>query len=642
MRNYLFHFVAVFFLLCAANGAQAEEIIPPSPIAKTELLVDAPTLNKGDVFYAAVKFTLPKGWHIYWQNPGDSGIPTTFQWTTRFSVTAVEIQWPTPQRIEVSGLMNYGYSDEVILTVPMKVVRNPTLDSINTISVKANWLVCHETCIPESANLSAIVPHADPLAAAQIAAAHERLPAGIAAENAATYTAQKDRIILRIDITTITGFDDKKTTYFIPQQDGIIANAAPQKTSFDAAQNQITIAMQRGSAEPLDAWQGVLVNGSHAYAIRANFEKNAAPIASTPQATDLPFLLTLVFAFIGGLLLNIMPCVLPILSLKALTLVKKSAVSRALARAHGVAYTVGVVGSFLLIAAVMLGLRASGEAIGWGFQLQSPTVVFALFALMLSVSANLGGLFELPALFGGVNANHEKLRGSFLTGVLAVAVATPCTAPFMAGAIGATLLLPTAESLLIFAAMGLGMAAPFLLISLWPNALSLLPKPGAWMHRFKQLLAIPMLLTALWLLMVFVQLLQMKPDAAMPIPSGYTLIAPEAFSETRLAELRAQKKPILMDVTAAWCLSCKVNEQVALKSERTQQFLHDHEVTLMIADWTSSDASITRYLASFGRNGVPLYVFYPAAGEPTVLPQVLTPAIVIDAVSPRVAATKND
>ena len=635
MRRFLVIFTAAFFLCCATNAALAEEIIPPSPIAKTELLVDAPILKSGDTFWAAVKFTLPKGWHIYWHNPGDSGIPTTFQWTTRESVSAGEIQWPTPQRIEISGLMNYGYSDEVILSVPMTISGDGVADSINTISVKANWLVCHETCIPESATLSTVIPHADPAAAAQIAATRSTLPTVITNKNAATYTTQTDTVALRLDTKAINGFDPQKTTHFIPQQDGIISNAAPQNTSFDATQKRFTITMHRGSADPINSWQGVLINGDRSYAINAELSSDAvAPIVIAPPPSPLPFFLIILFAFTGGLLLNIMPCVLPILSLKALTLVRKSAVSSGLARAHGMAYTLGVVGSFLLIASVMLGLRASGEAIGWGFQLQSPVIVFALFTLMLAVSANLAGLFELPVLFGGVEANHEKLRGSFLTGVLAVAVATPCTAPFMAGAIGATLLLPIAQSLLIFAVMGFGMAAPFLLISVWPKAMALLPKPGTWMHRFKQLLAIPMLITSLWLLAVFVQLVQMKPNATMPIPSGYTLITLESYSNARLAELRAQKTPILVDATAAWCLTCKVNERLSLKPERTQQFLHDHGVTLMIADWTSSDDSITQYLASFGRNGVPLYVFYPPAGEPIVLPQVLTPSIVIDTLSP--------
>ena len=634
MRRFLVIFTAAFFLCCATNAALAEEIIPPSPIAKTELLVDAPILKSGDTFWAAVKFTLPKGWHIYWHNPGDSGIPTTIELETSKPFSAGEIQWPTPQRIEVSGLMNYGYSDEVILSLPIKISTFNVAPKVG-FKVKANWLVCHETCIPESATLSGVIPQRSPISVAQIAAARSQLPTVIADHNAATYTAQTDSVTLRIDTTIITGFDPQKTTYFIPQQDGIISNAAPQKTSLDEAQKTFSITIKRGSAQLIDSWQGVLINGDRSYAINAELSSDAvAPIVIAPPPSPLPFFLIILFAFAGGLLLNIMPCVLPILSLKALTLVRKSAVSSGLARAHGMAYTLGVVGSFLLIASVMLGLRASGEAIGWGFQLQSPVIVFALFTLMLAVSANLAGLFELPVLFGGVEANHEKLRGSFLTGVLAVAVATPCTAPFMAGAIGATLLLPIAQSLLIFAVMGFGMAAPFLLISVWPKAMALLPKPGTWMHRFKQLLAIPMLITSLWLLAVFVQLVQMKPNATMPIPSGYTLITPESYSNARLAELRAQKTPILVDATAAWCLTCKVNERLSLKPERTQQFLHDHGVTLMIADWTSSDDSITQYLASFGRNGVPLYVFYPPAGEPIVLPQVLTPSIVIDTLSP--------
>lgn len=356
----------------------------------------------------------------------------------------------------------------------------------------------------------------------------------------------------------------------------------------------------------------------------------AAPPAQ-PAVELLPFWLILAFAFLGGLILNIMPCVLPILALKAFTLVQKAQASRALARQHGLAYTAGVVVSFLLIAAVLLGLRTSGESIGWGFQLQSPAFVGVLFLLIAAATANLAGLYELPTLFGNVETSHENLKGSTLTGMLAVAVATPCTAPFMATAIGATLLLSTAESLLVFASMGFGMAAPFLLISLSPRFLALLPKPGPWMLRFKQFLAIPMALTAIWLGWVFVQLVMPSISSQAQL-SGYDIVQAEAYSPARLKQLRDQKKPVFLDATAAWCITCKVNERVALYPSATQDYLKSKNVTVLVADWTSANPVITALLAEFGRNGVPLYVFYPAQGAPVVLPQVLTPKIVMDAI----------
>ena len=343
-----------------------------------------------------------------------------------------------------------------------------------------------------------------------------------------------------------------------------------------------------------------------------------------PRTT--PFLL----AFLGGLLLNIMPCVLPILALKALALAKKAAASRRAAAVQGMSYTAGVVTSFLAIAAIMLTLKAGGAAIGWGFQLQNPFVVGGLMLVMLAVAANLLGLFSLPALFGAraTATDDDQPLGSFLTGALAVMVATPCTAPFMATAIGATLLMPTAQALLVFTALGLGMASPFLLISLWPAARRLLPKPGAWMQRFKHLLAIPMLLTALWLGYVLLAIL------APASPSSHETDALHApYSPARLAELQSAHRPVLVDATAAWCITCKVNERVALNPPAMQQFFREHQVQILVADWTTPDPAITAFLAEFGRNGVPLYVFYPAdGGAPRVLPQVLTPEIVKGAV----------
>ncbi|MBX9726436.1 MAG: thioredoxin family protein, partial [Rickettsiales bacterium] len=362
----------------------------------------------------------------------------------------------------------------------------------------------------------------------------------------------------------------------------------------------------------------------------------ASPASSTsePQTSELKrnvvppsLLLALALAFIGGIILNIMPCVLPILALKALSLSKKAEASRLSAAKQGISFTAGVIVSFLAIAGLMLTLKASGSAIGWGFQLQNPMFVGALALIMFLVAANLFGLFELPVLFGAraTGVDESKASGSFLTGVLSVLVATPCSAPFMATAIGATLSMPTAQALLVFAMLGFGMAAPFLLISLWPAARRLLPKPGAWMHRFKQLLALPMLATALWLVFVLVQLLQ---PVSFKASDGH-----EAYSPVRLEQLRSEGKPVLVDATAAWCLSCKVNERVALKPAEMQQFFRDKNVTLMVADWTSYDATITAYLASFMRNGVPLYVYYPPHGEPVVLPQILTPTIVREAIN---------
>jgi DsbC/DsbD-like thiol-disulfide interchange protein/cytochrome c biogenesis protein CcdA len=626
MRRPLLALIA-FSALCAPLLAGAQS--PSSPIATAQLVVDAPLVKRGKAVSAGVTITLPEHWHIYWKNPGDSGIATSLEWALPDGITAGEIEWPAPERIEMQGLVNYGYSHVVTLPVYLTPTRD---DVVGEVKVKASWLVCKDICIPESAELTAMLNgNAD--AAKIIAAARAQVPQPFTGN--ASFAAAPDAVTLTITRDNPWGADDVR---FSPADDGIMANYP--YGSFKQVGNELTLTMPRGSAEAPAQWQGVLhitkAGKEEAWDISA---KNSGPVAETAtvsasspaEHTQTPaastgFTTALLLAFLGGLILNIMPCVLPILALKALALSKKAAASRTAAAKQGFSYTAGVVASFMLIAAAMLALKATGSAIGWGFQLQNPAFVAFLTVVMLLVSANLLGLFELPTLFGAkaTGVNEDKLSGSFLTGVLAVLVATPCTAPFMATAVGATLSLPTAQALAVFAALGLGMASPFLIISLWPAARRLLPKPGAWMHRFKQILAIPMLATAAWLVWVLVQILS-------PAPIVKTDLS-EAYSAERLAQLRAEGKPVFVDATAAWCISCKVNERVALKPAEMQQFFRDKHITILIADWTNSDPEITKYLAQFNRNGVPLYVYYAPKAEPVVLPQVLTPSIVREAI----------
>jgi thiol:disulfide interchange protein DsbD len=606
-------FIAALALLFA-TGAQAQD-----NMVRTELLLDAAAPMSGDTAWAGIHFTIPPEWHIYWQNPGDSGIPTTIKWTLPEGVEAGEIRWPAAERVVMGDLVNYGYSNEVTLAVPLPISRD---GAAGDVSVKVDWLVCHETCIPESAVLTGSLPYRDERAVSLIAAARDAVPIPFPGE--AHFAADKNQV--QLTLTPNSNWDSPRRAEFLPVEDGVMQNNSVPTIQSDHGITTLTFA--RGSTALPSTWHGALWlewegHKPVAYAISA--EASMAPLKTPSSST--PLLIVLGLAFIGGLLLNIMPCVLPVLSLKALALVKKAQMSHHSVRMQGAAYTAGVVLSFLLIAGVMLALKASGSAVGWGFQLQSPVTVFILFLLMLGVSLNLLGLFKLPALLGHSMVEHDGVRGTFLTGVLAVAVATPCTAPFMATAIGATLTLPAALSLLMFTAMGLGMASPFLLISLWPAAQRLLPKPGHWMIRFRQILALPMAATAIWLLYVFVQLVHPMP---MKQGAGYDLIQPIAYSESRLAELRASNVPVFVDATAAWCLTCKVNAQVALKPERVQRYFAKHHITLMIADWTARDEAIAAYLATFGRNGVPIYVFYPPGKAPVILPQVLTPSLVLD------------
>ncbi len=619
--------------LALYSGAVAMETndIPPSPIVKTQLIVDAPLVKRGKPIDAAVTFTMPEHWHIYWINPGDSGIPTSLTWALPEGLTAGDIAWPAPERITTEGLVNYGYSN--VLTLP--VTLTPSNDNVmGEVKVKASWLVCKEICIPESAELS--VPlNANPDAAKTIADARALVPQPF--EGNASFDATPEGVTLTISRTNPWGVIEG--VRFSPIEDGIMANNPAAEVK--QVGNELTLSFRRGTADAINEWHGVLhitQDGKNiAWDVAAKNvitvadltppTQPVAGLATQPNDNSAGFLAALALAFLGGLILNIMPCVLPILALKALALSKKAAASRAAAAKQGISYTAGVVVSFLLIAGVMLALKATGSVIGWGFQLQNPAFVAFLALVMLVVSANLLGLFELPVLFGAkaTGVDDSKLSGSFLTGALAVMVATPCTAPFMATAIGATLTYPTAQALAVFAALGFGMASPFLLISIWPAARRLLPKPGAWMHRFKQILAIPMLATAAWLIWVFVQLVNPMPQE---MNSWHQM-----YSASKLSALRAEGKPVLVDATAAWCLSCKVNERVALRPEAMQQFFREKNITLMVADWTNSDPEITKLLAEFGRNGVPLYVYYPPnEAAPKVLPQVLTPSIVREAI----------
>lgn len=649
MRKWL----ATFLLVAAPAFAQQN-----TPLVEAQLLLHAPTVEAGKPIAAGVLFTITDGWHIYGENPGDSGIPTTLDWTLPEGVTAGAIQWPTPERHEMEGLVNYGYSDRVVLPVTLTPSRD---DSSGTVTVKADWLVCKDICIPESATLTAELPQQSPQAEVLLNNARDTIPARV--ETRGTYTTAPDGT-LTLTIDTPFHAAPVSEAQWFPVTESVMQNAAQQKV--DVAGQKLTLTIPGTGNEAPAEFHGVLRLDGNAYRTVFDYQGQATPPA------DQSLLLILALAFLGGLLLNLMPCVLPILSLKALALAKKSEAEQRDAVRQGFAYTAGVVASFLAIAAVMLALKAGGAAIGWGFQLQQPEVIAALFLLMLLVALNLWGVFEMPVLFG---RDAQAPHSAFATGALAVALATPCTAPFMATALGATLTLPAAISLLVFAFLGLGMAAPFLLISISPRARAWLPRPGMWMLHLKHFLAFPMLATAGWLLWVLVQI--NGSDGLAIALTGGTLLAlavwllhvtqrrpwrllwfvllalamawtisrqppmmemggstrGEAFSEQRLSELRAAGTPVFVDATAAWCLTCKINERVALEDADVKTLFAERGVMLLVADWTTRDAAITAYLARFGRNGVPLYVYYPPQGEPVVLPQILTPAAVRHAIT---------
>jgi thiol:disulfide interchange protein len=632
MQRMMVALLAVLF----GFAAQAQE---KTPIASTSPVIAMPSLTKGAAGFVGVRFVMPEGWHIYWENSGDSGMPTNVTVTAPEALEIAPIHWPVPERIREGDFTTYGYKGEVTLLRP--VTAKETL-STAAIEISASWLICKEICIPESAKFSLTLPGNDEVKTtlarvptpvnwpANYAADDKGVTLSITLPEGLNAYATNDKKDVTLTIALPLGLDAADASWF-PLKDGVIRNSAVQKA--EQVGNQLILTLERGLQALPETYEGVLIADGKSYYVAAQ-QNIFVPFCGTQDNHEL--LLILGLALLGGLILNLMPCVLPVLSLKALGLAKKGASERRGIVLGGFSYTVGVLVSFAGIAAIMMILRSAGEGVGWGFQLQSPVVVAALALLMLLISLNLAGMFEVPTLLGGLagrlHQRHPQLE-SFLTGVLAVALAAPCTAPFMATAVGFAATLPTAEALLIFLTLGLGLALPYLLICLIPAAQRLLPKPGAWMVRLRKILAIPMFATFIWLLWVLLQLLG---GAAPPTAKEYGMgeVKVMAYDAGELARLRAEGTPVLLDATAAWCITCKVNERVALRRDVTEKFLTEHGVVLMIADWTARDERITELLHGFGRDGVPLVVFYPPYEEPMILPQILTPEIILDILAP--------
>ncbi len=540
------------------------------------LALSASAKNAGNVraeLYAdgsrsALRLLHKPHWHTYWLNPGDSGLATT--------VSAGRILWPAPERIVAGPLTSFGYSGETWL---------PLADAPKKLT--ASWLECAEVCIPGKADLTAKAERHE-----AIAEAFARLPKQDAA-SALGASRRGESVVLEI-----AGAHPRAE--FFPAASGAFEGArgavhvAPSRT-------ELVLAKAPGAGD-VARLEGVLVRpGLPPVEV-------SVPVSSGGAASR-----ALALAFLGGLLLNLMPCVFPVLAFKVAGLIQKPG------RGHALAYTAGVVASFLALAGGLLAARAAGASIGWGFQLQSPWVVGALALLFIGIGLNLLGLFEVGTSLMGAAAKAGD-KSSFLSGVFAVVVAAPCTAPFMGAALGWALTQPAPLALAVFASLGLGTAAPFAILSSWPALIKRLPKPGAWMETFKRILAMPMFLTASWLLWVLWRLLA-APTANDALWKTWT---PEAVSQAR-----AHGQTTFIDFTAAWCLSCQVNERVVLARPEIRAALE--KGAAFKADWTDKNAAIEKELAAHGRAGVPLYIVYPKGGEAVVLPEILTPGLVLDA-----------
>jgi len=657
---------------------------------QAELVADVDSVQPGTDLRVGLRLVPDPGWHTYWKNPGDSGLATTIEWALPAGVSAAEIAWPYPDAIPFAHLINYGYDGEHLLPVTLSIPADLPTDRPLRLEARADWLVCEEICIPGDATLvlelpvSGQTPIADPKVAELFAWADARRPEVV--DWPARFSTEGGQLSVQLESEAI---GSARGWQFFSEDNNLVDHSSPP--ALNAGNGQLLVAQALSPfvnrfPESLDF---VLVDRPNNRAFRLN--AGAGELVSTGElapggASNTPpigWLSALGLALLGGLLLNLMPCVFPVLSIKAISLVEGAGSDQ---RAHGLAYTAGVVLSFAALAAVLLGLRSAGEAIGWGFQLQSPWIVGLLIYVLFALGLSLSGLFDLGGglMNTGQNLTEKSgLKGSFFTGVLACIVASPCTAPFMGAALGAAVLMAWPMAMSIFVALGLGLALPLLLLSFSPALARWLPRPGLWMDTFKQAMAFPLYLAVVWLVWVLARQTDANGLAAVLIglvALAFTLwlvgkrdggpvlsvarhisvfaglvvaIAAlaaaarfnaepaqaadawwEDYSATRLAELRADgDTAVFVNMTADWCLTCKVNEGVALNKDQVREAFEAESVVYMKGDWTRRDAAITDYLAEFGRNGVPLYVVYPrGGGEPRVLPQVLTPGLVISVV----------
>lgn len=697
-------------LALAQNGPQRTERI------EAELVSMSQWAAPGSTAVVAIRQKIQPGWHTYWRNPGDSGGATSLTWSLPSGITAGDIVWPLPDRQRLQTLVNYGYEDVVYLPVPIELPASLTPGATVPLEVEALFLVCSdEMCVPDELTLRLDLPireGAAPLTATHGAAIQTILeqsprPAGIEA-----------RATVRDGVITLTATggplagQDPGPVYFFPFEGGVIDHAAPQSGSWGPQGLTLIItgggktrsggltgpvggvlATRLGAFE-ISATPGEPLPGATGSGDLAPAEEGASPtVAAAPTGIG-AFVQAALFALLGGLILNLMPCVFPILAMKAASLTA-SAHDAAHARRDGLAFLAGVLVTFLILAGVLLALRAAGEAVGWGFQLQSPPVTAGLALLMLAVALNLSNVFQIGAgLQGAGSGPLSRLpggAGAFFTGALAVIVAAPCTAPFMAFALGAALVMPWPMALVVFLMLGLGLALPFVIVSLSPGLLRRLPRPGPWMERLKTLLAFPMYGTALWLAWVFSRqtgaeglgllfvaglllafalwlfgvaqterihgrrgLMPLVAAIAMLILAGAAMVltakapaqtaSPSAPAEggealvsapwsiEAVAAARAEGRPVLVNFTADWCVTCKINERTSLATDEVKRAMEATNAVYLVGDWTRRDDAITAELQRHGRSGVPLYLLYsPGSDEPRILPQLLTGGLVVQA-----------
>jgi len=609
--------------------------------AKASLVAD--TTLSDEFFYVGLKLNMDSGWHTYWKNPGDSGGPFSIMWSHQMDIIIEEVSWPTPEIIPYDPLITYGYKDFVIF--PFKVFKKPDSE-LGLLSAELEFLICSDICIPESAELSidlSQMNESSELLDAVNELPNQVLPIGV--------QASLENIVIEFE-------HDKKPTkaYFFSETEDVV-EYLPSHSLTEVSQGTYTIEITREDKN-FSYLKGILVIDDQAYLVESSTQ--------TPKHDSLNLWQALLFAFLGGIILNLMPCVFPVISLKVMSFLKLADSNPRQIRIHALTFSGGVLFTFIAIALLLLGLKATGELVGWGFQLQSPEIVGFLaivmtmigFILLTEININVGNLFLTQSV-----TQSSGLSNSFWTGALAVIVASPCTAPFMGAALGYAIIQPSVVSMVVFIALALGFALPYLILGWNPQLIAMLPKPGEWMEILKKFFAFPMFATSIWLLWVFEQqtagndliiLLAMcllasfgvwifaqKSKIASGIgglfvisafllignieksaaPSGETLS--EWNSQTEI-NLQSQNQAYLINFTAAWCITCQTNETLVLSTKEIQAFLKNQNIQYIKADWTNRNSEIAAALEAYERSGVPLYVFWkPGMDQAKILPAIL-------------------
>lgn len=708
MRQNMFN---LLLLLCIPL-MMCVEVISAQPVttdnAKIELVSENQSIQPGETFWIGVHMELREGWYVYYRNPGDSGMPLMVEWVHEQDFEMGEIQWPYPVWIDAGGgLSSYGYYGDVLFMMEATAPESLTPGESFTLKAEADWLICEKICIPEYADLelSLNVTESDVTYndewLTEFAETRKKLPAKFDHWNSSA-TFDEDGATLTLTTDAFELPDYSEIIYF-PNEEAEIENSAEQPFTID--DNTITMKLEKSGykTDDLNYLWGLLYNPDgwdeagtiKAMTIDTRQDSNDSEFAegSPLSAFSGRFMVILGFAFLGGLILNLMPCVFPILTIKVMNFMQMSGHDSGEVKKHGFLFGFGVLLSFLVLAGLLLLLRAGGQELGWGFQLQTPAFIAFMTFLMFGLGLSLMGVFEIGNSLisvAGKAGGNEGLRGSFFSGILATVLATPCTAPFMGTALGVAITLPASTALMIFAMLGIGMATPYVLLSSFPALMNYLPKPGAWMETFKQVMAFPLFATAIWLIWVFGQqagvdgltrllfgllLLSMgiwiihhwkafqigkrtriisRSIATILIVGGFFFSASspavqnnggdntaqidgygiewEPFSNQLVNDYRNQGENVFIDFTAAWCITCKANERIVFSSERVKNRFEELDFVMVKADWTNRNPEITRALESFGRNGVPLYVIYNKnLSEPMILPELLTPGIVLDA-----------